>query len=55
MASLVALAPVPAMIGIRPFANSTVFSITFTFSSILNVADSPVVPTDTIESVPALM
>ena len=55
IASLVALAPVPAITGILPAANSTVFKITFTFSSILNVADSPVVPTATIAFVPDLM
>ena len=55
MASLVAFAPAPAIIGMRPFANSTVFSMTRTLSSMHKVAASPVVPTETIASVPELI
>ena len=53
MASAVELAPVPAMIGTRPAATSIVRRMTSVCSSTSSVADSPVVPTDTIAAEPA--
>ena len=55
MASLVALAPVPAMIGTRPAACSTATRMISQFSSIDTVGDSPVVPTTPMQSVPSAM
>lgn len=52
IASAVALAPVPAITGIRPSASSSVIITTSPCSSWLSVADSPVVPTETIAEVP---
>ena len=52
IASKVELAPVPAITGILEFAHFTVYSITFICSVMFTVADSPVVPTETIPSVP---
>src|SRR5690606_2241303 len=52
MASLVLLAPVPAMMGMRPRAVSRQTRITSRCSSTSRVADSPVVPTATMPSVP---
>src|SRR5439155_21445342 len=51
-ASAVALPPAPATTGTRPRAALTVAAITATCSSTSSVADSPVVPTDTIPSMP---
>src|SRR5260221_7606107 len=52
MASSVELAPVPPITGSRPLARSTVNPMIFLCSSKSTVADSPVVPTETIPSVP---
>jgi hypothetical protein len=53
MASCVELAPAPAMMGMRPAACSTQTRMTSPCSSTLTVADSPVVPTATMQSVPS--
>src|SRR3546814_5644180 len=46
-------APVPAMIGTRFFDSLTTRRMTSVCSSTLSVADSPVVPTATMPSVPS--
>eukprot|EP01032_Pedospumella_encystans_P027128 gene27128-30668_t len=55
IASAVELPPAPAMMGIRPLACSTVALTRAQCSSTLTVADSPVVPTMTMPSVPSAM
>ena len=53
MASLVELAPQPAMIGTRPAACSTLTRMISQCSSTSTVGDSPVVPTTPMQSVPS--
>ena len=52
IASLVEFAPDPAITGILLLVCFTVKAITSKCSLTFNVADSPVVPTETIPSVP---
>ena len=52
MASLVEFAPVPAITGTRLLTCVTTWRMTAQCSSTVSVADSPVVPTATIASVP---
>ena len=54
-ASAVALEPVPAITGTRPFAASTQSSVTRMCSAGVSVGDSPVVPTGTRPCVPSEM
>ncbi len=52
MASVVEFAPVPAITGTRPAASSTTRRMSPQCSGVSSVADSPVVPTTTMPSVP---
>jgi hypothetical protein len=55
MASAVLLAPAPARMGTRPLACSTATRMISQCSSTSTVADSPVVPTTPMQSVPSAM